>query len=38
MAVQDIKMKAGIFPGKVIIVAGGKIVRIDLHPIYPQIP
>ena len=34
MAVPDNETKAGIFPGKVIIVDHGKIVRIDL----PSIP
>jgi hypothetical protein len=35
---RDIKMKAGIFPGVVIIVEAGKIVRIDLYLIPENSP
>ena len=34
--VQDNETKAGIFPGKVIIVDHGKLVRIYPHPITPD--
>jgi hypothetical protein len=35
---QDNKMKAGIFPGEVIIVGSGKLVHIDLYLIPENSP